>query len=188
MIKPSEEIQTSDQFPILCNARGVREALLVGVDQCEYAVRFVDSFLGRMLHLVDPYLPYEEMPGSRTADLMVATQAMAPFHGRFKFHLLKSQEAVKHLPEWIRPAFVYLDAATDYNPLRMDIDGWWRRLPEKGILAGRGYQESFPGVIASVDEFAEREGVTIRLVKDDDGSVSWYAYRTEPALFRRLYP
>jgi len=180
----SEEITKRDYFPLLCNKRGIIEAMEIGVDSGNYAKKFMQQFDGIMLWLIDPYLPYDEMPGLRTADMMMAVQAMAPYHGSVKFFMLRSVEAAEQLPSWIRPKFIYIDGDHSYDAVRMDIDAWWDRLPEDGILAGHDYQESHQGVVQAVNEFAEHYNLTVRLTKGDEPSpVSWYVYKTEPKSF-----
>jgi hypothetical protein len=188
IVIPSEEIKNRDHFGYLCRHRGLTfEAMEVGVDQAFFAKQFMTEWGGNLIHLVDPYLPYEEMAGDRTADMMVAILAMMPWHGKFKFYRLGSVEAAKHLPRWIRPQFIYIDANHGYDQVRMDMDCWWRRLPEDGILAGHDYDEDHPGVVQAVNEFSDRHEVTVRLTFDDaPAPVSWYIYKTEPSDFRML--
>jgi hypothetical protein len=188
MIKDSEEITHRDHFGYLCRRRGlVKEALEVGVDQAVFAKQFMMEWGsdGGYLHLVDPYLPYNEMPGSRTADLMVAINAMMPFHGKFKFHVLESVEAAETLPQWIQPQFIYIDGDHSYLSVRADLDCWWRRLREGGILAGHDYHPDHPGVMRAVKEFAEKCGTTVRLTVEDF-LPSWYIYKGEPSTFKKL--
>lgn len=186
MIKNSEEITHRDHFAYLCRHRGLTgEAMEVGVDQAIFARQFMTEWGGGMLHLVDPYLPYSEMTGSRTADLMVAVAAMMPFHGRFKFYLLESAEAARELPKWIRPQFIYIDGNHDYNNVITDMSMWWERLTPDGILAGHDYDKDHQGVMNAVKSFSQRRDLTVRLTVEDN-IPSWYIYKTEPDTFEML--
>jgi hypothetical protein len=119
---------------------------------------------------------------------MVAIQAMMPWHGRFKFYLMDSVEAAESLPVWVNPRFIYIDANHRYDRVRTDIDVWWRRLPEGGILAGHDYDDEHKGVVRAVNEFSETWGVKIRLTYGDaPDPVSWYAYKGEPEEFKELF-
>jgi hypothetical protein len=121
------------------------------------------------------------MPASRQADMMVAVAALTPkFHGRFKFWQMTSVDACKDMPAWIRPEFVYIDGAHDYNSARMDIDCWWNRLEPNGILAGHDYDPTHPGVVEAVNEFSDAHNVIVRLTAGDQ-IPSWYAYKQEPS-------
>jgi hypothetical protein len=156
----------------------------VGVDQAIFAANFMEHWDGTDLYLIDPYKPYAEMLGSRKADLMVAVHAMMKYHGRFKFIMLNSMQALIDLPKWVRPEFVYLDGSHEYRDVVNDLSGWWGRLEPNGILAGHDYDETHPGVMRAVNEFAVAVDRTVYLTAGDAPSpLSWYIYKEEPSVY-----
>src|SRR5690242_11136051 len=107
-IVPSEEIAHRVDFSILANARGYLDAIEVGTDQGVFAAEFLSRFKGNWLWCVDPYDPHADFPHDRSGDMLTAIQALAPYHGRFRFVRAKSVEAAPWVRRHIRPDFVYI--------------------------------------------------------------------------------
>lgn len=185
---PSEEIAYRSDFSLLCNARGIRQAVEVGTDRGIFARDFLRRWDGDELFLVDDYEEYAELPYDRSGDLMVAALALQPFHGRYRFimaHSLKAAGDLDVMP-WFNPGFVYIDAAHHYEAVRADLAAWWERLGTHGILAGHDFDDTHPGVVRAVREFAEERDLCVRLT--DEPLASWYVYKTEPQhLMRRFF-
>lgn len=158
-----------DDIGALCELRGYHTGVEVGVDQGVFAASLLESWPSCVeLYLVDPYLPCDEMPGLRQADLLVAVTALTPkYHGRFRFWQMPSVEASRELPARVKPQFIYIDGAHDYDSVRMDIDCWWNRLEAGGILAGHGYHPFSPDVVQAVDEFVAHHGLKLTLTHGD---------------------
>lgn len=184
----SEEIAYRHDFPLLCNARGYEDAVEVGVDLGVFARLFLDRFQGSWLLLIDPYLPYAEIPHDRSLDAATALQALSPHHGRFRFIRDRSPEVIASVLTFIqKPEFVYIDGSHDEFDVYQDIKAWWDIVPNHGMVAGHDYDEQHPGVMASVNRFAEERGLVVRLTMGDK-IASWYCYRYEPEfLHQRLY-
>ena len=189
IIEPSTEIANRGDFSLLCNARGVIDAVEVGVDHGVFAREFLSRFKGNWLLLVDPYLPYEEMNYDRTLDAFVAAQALAPFHGRFRFIRQRSPEAIPSVRTFINPpGFVYIDGSHEQADCYADMVAWWDALAPDGILAGHDYDDAHRGVQRAVRRFAEERGLVVRLTHEMTFPASYYIYRTEPAtLIHRFF-
>jgi len=54
---------------------------------------------------------------------------------------------------------VFLDASHDRHAVACDLDAWWPRIAEGGVLAGHDHDAKHPGVIAAVDDFAAARGL-----------------------------
>lgn len=181
-------------FADLCNARNIRIAVEVGTDQGVYARDFLQRFDGDHLFCIDPYDAYEwEGIHDRSPDLLMAVQNLAGFSGRARIIRAHSPGAIQGMPWWVAKhlGFVYIDGSHEYADVKTDIVKWWETLTENGILAGHDYDDTHPGVIDAVNEFAESIGATVRLTKLDK-LPSWYIYKTElapgekePELIRR---
>jgi hypothetical protein len=178
---PSEEISHRGDFVLLANARGVIDAVEIGVDMGVFAAGFLSRFAGNWLILVDPFDPYPEIPVDRTLDMMVAVQALAPFHGRFRFIRQRSPEAIPLVLKFIQaPGFVYVDGEHNYKDVAADLRGWWGAIRSDGILAGHDWDDEHPEVKRAVEEFARENDIVVRLTAEKTCARSWYCYKTEP--------
>lgn len=184
----SEEISHRCDFSILANARGYRDAVEVGTDLGVFAREFLSRFEGNWLFCIDPYLPYPERPTDRSGDMLVAALALAPYHGRHRIVRASSIEAAAWVPSMITPEFVYVDASHEEADVASDLRVWWGVLPSHGMLAGHDYDPGHPGVVAAVDHFARKRGLTVRLTHETTAPPSFYLYKTEPeVLYHRLF-
>lgn len=191
-IIPSEEIAFRHDFSILANARGYLDAVEVGTDLGVFAREFLSRFKGNWLLCVDPYAPHAEFKYDRTGDLLTAVQALAPFHGHFRFVRGRSPQVAPWVASVISPQFVYIDASHEETDVAADLDAWWRVLSDDGLLAGHDFDDCHPGVIAAVTRFADDRCLTVRLTHEKAPSPpSWYIYKCangEPAqLFHRFF-
>jgi len=179
-IEPSDEISNRVDFAHLCNARGYKDAVEVGVDHGVFAREFLSRWNGHWLILLDPYRPYAEMPYDRMIDAFVAAQALAPFHGRFRFVRAASPMAIPWVQTFVAPEFVYIDGSHVEAEAYADMVAWWEILPSGGMLAGHDYDPAHPGVMAAVERFARERQIVVRLTHEKVGPPSWYCYRGEP--------
>ncbi len=177
-IEPSTEISHRTDFSQLANARGYLDAVEVGTDMGVFAREFLSRFNGHWLYLVDPYGPYPDFPYDRTGDLIVAAQALAPFHGRFRFVRSPSVDAARWVTKMIHPDFVYIDGSHVEADVSADLVAWWEVLSPGGMLAGHDFDDSHPGVKAAVTRFARERQIVVRLTAEP--LASWYIYKTEP--------
>ncbi len=183
----SEEISHRTDFSILCNARGYKDAVEVGVDQGIFAKDFLSRFNGNWLYGVDLYEPTPDFPHSRYADMLVAINALMPYHGRFRLIVARSVEAAPFVASLIKPEFVYIDAMHEELDVAADLEAWWPVIAEHGIIAGHDFDDSHPGVMAAVSRFAQEHDLIVRLTHEEK-MPSWYCYKTEPAtVFHRLF-
>lgn len=184
MILHSPEIDSRNEFPLLCNWRKLLTAVEVGVDRGEYSHHFLSQWYGHNFVGIDNYAPYPEMPWNRDADYQFAVIRYERHAARAKLIKGNSLElAVHFLPEnkseffGGHPThFVYIDGDHAYDAVNADIQAWWPVVSDIGILAGHDFNDDHPGVVQAVTEFAEREQLTIYLT-DKDRCPSWYCYK-----------
>lgn len=66
--------------------------------------------------------------------------------------------------------FVFLDASHDYESVKKDIDCWFPKVKQNGVIAGHDYNEdgtpgvAWVGVVKAVNEFFGVENITVRKV------------------------
>ncbi len=185
-VEQSTEIAYRNDFSLLCNARGIKLAIEVGVEHGVFAAKFLSRWQGDLMFLVDDYAVYPDHPGNRLPDIVAACLAMAPYQGRFRFIGAKSLAAAAWLPAWFKPQFIYIDAGHKYDAVMADLTAWWAQLEPGGILAGHDFTGDHPEVARAVVDFAKANALCVRLTHETPAS--WYVYKGEPVeLMHRFF-
>jgi hypothetical protein len=165
------EVKNRYQFAEFCNMRGLTGyAVEIGTDRGTFASQFIKDWKGEHLYCVDPYRPYDEMPGSRMGDLVMAAMALNRYSARLKLVGCNSIEAAGKLYPGRGYDFVYIDGCHEYESVAADIAAWWPRVKTGGILAGHDYGTQYLGVGRAVDEFVSRHDVELKITKDTPAS------------------
>lgn len=187
-IELSTEISHRVDFALICNARDYVDAVEVGTDIGMFARSFLDRWRGHWLICVDPYTDYAERPYDRTIDAMIAVQALMPHYGRFRFVRDRSPDAIGAVMQMIKaPEFCYIDGSHLHDDVLNDIEAWWEVLAPGGLIAGHDFDETHPGVMEAVTDFAMERDLVVRLTHEEQ-MPSWYVYRQEPeTLIQRLF-
>ena len=173
--RKQSEVQERWQFGLLCNARGLMwgNAVEVGTDRGDFAVRFLRCWRGAALYCVDPYVTYAAMNHDREADRQIALAQLAPFGARVRFRRETSEAAAPRVPKQI--VFVYIDGDHHEEAVSQDCALWWDRLAPNGILAGHDINKA--PVLKAVTKFASEVERPVWKCGDRVGSPSWYIYR-----------
>jgi hypothetical protein len=123
--------------------------------------------LDRILHpkklfLVDPYMTYDEgqIPGA------VVELARQEAHKRLSsqnvtFLRCKSTEA-----DLTGLDFIYLDGDHSYEAVKADLDYWWPRLNNGGVIGGHDFG-SWLGVVRAVTEWAAKNNLQLHCETPD---------------------
>jgi hypothetical protein len=150
-------VERREDFADLCNRRGLARIVEVGTDHGAFAAAFLARWkVPGFMWCIDHYERCPHTPFDRTADLVMACIAMAPYSDRCRIVRGRSLDiAAKCGVKWA-PQFVYIDAEHDYESVKADIAAWWPFLMSGGILAGHDYDKAvLPGVVQAVDEFSK---------------------------------
>lgn len=183
MILPSPEIWHRDDFAYLCMWRRLYRVAEIGVDRGEFAATFLSRWIGSEWWGVDDYQPYPEMDYDRTADFLFAVERLKPHAGRVKLIRLGSVEASRQFAPGSLD-FVYIDGAHDHESVKADLEAWYPKLSENGILAGHDWtdQPIHAGVKQAVTEFARVIGQDVHITTVEgyhrEECPSWYLYRS----------
>ena len=78
------------------------------------------------------------------------------WRNKFKMHKGKSFEAVKAFEDNYFD-FIYLDQEHDYISVREDLNLWWCKLKEGGVMSLRNYAVSNEGLKRAADEFVNNK-------------------------------
>jgi hypothetical protein len=187
----SEEIAFRCDLGLLCGSRGYKAIVEVGVDRGLFSKRLIDRFPGHLIG-VDPYNSWpdgdEQGLDTRQPDYMQAVLATQQWSDRVRFFRERSPDIIAKLPQHILDDIgcVYIDGKHDRASVEADIRGWWDVLPDDGMLAGHDYDQTHPDVVDAVNDFSDRTGAVVRIVRGDPEQ-SWYAYKSEPAELHRHY-
>ena len=124
------------------------------------------------IYLVDPWTEYEEYKKSeknkKQSHLNNALRECKKRLKKFKnvFYIRKfSDEAIKFVP---KADFIYVDGNHEYEYVKKDLEKYYEKLKNKGIIAGHdiNWKESAP-VLTAVREFCEKKNLKFRASGED---------------------
>ena len=119
----------------------------IGVHDGENAERMLGKLPIRELYLVDPYVQYPEFDEERLKRVKeIAHKRLARFGNRVIWIEKKSEAAVADVPNGLD--FVYVDGAHDYENVKKDIENYYSKIREGGLLTG--HDICWPGVTKAV--------------------------------------
>lgn len=160
-------------------------ALEVGTYRGGFAAAFLQFWNGSRLWCVDPYRTgYDPSDPANDVGLMHLLEAahnFGPNAARVAFIVAASLDAAATFADGSL-GLVYLDGCHQREAVAADARAWWPKIARGGVLAGHDYccpgEPNFPWaatVKPAVDEFADRERVTVKPIREADGSPwSWY--------------
>ena len=85
-----------------------------------------------------------------------------------KTSLQASKEFLKHSID-----FVFIDGDHNYGAVAQDIQIWFEKVKNKGLVIGDDYHQTSPGVIQAVDEFCKLNNYKINQI-GVDGRIWWF--------------
>jgi len=175
-------------FPLLLNRRGlIGCGAEVGVKQGQYSETLLESWQGRHLISIDPWVSAPEPDYVDEANVTQQThdgyyeetcRRLARFGERTSVWRMTGSEAANRIPHHCLD-FVYLDARHDFTSLKQDLEEWIGKVRPGGILAGHDYldgtfAEGEFGVRSAVDEFFAAHRLPVRATFADPPCCSWY--------------
>lgn len=175
-------------LPLLLNSRRLTGCgAEVGVKQGEYSEVLLESWRGRHLISIDPWLAAPEPDYLDIANVTQATHdsfyeetasRLSRFGPRSTIWRMMGDEGAEQIPHHSLD-FVYLDARHDRASVLQDLRPWTEKVRPGGIVAGHDYldgtfAEGEFGVKSAVDEFFTRKGWRVRATFADPPCVSWY--------------
>ena len=151
----------------------------VGVRKGNYSEYLLDSWNGKTLSSIDPWLHFDDgkyIDGSNVGQkkqdqiFMEATKKLSRYKQRSIIIRGTSLEAAKKFEEGSLD-FVYLDAQHHYEAVKEDIEAWLPKIRSGGVISGDDYadfelDDNVFGVKRAVDEFVKQEGLQLLLTID----------------------
>jgi hypothetical protein len=118
----------------------------------------------KTLYLVDSYKPYiqGDMLVPSFATQTDAMKRLEPY--KSKIHLIceDSVTASKQIPDGLD--FVYFDGNHDCDHVLADIEAYYPKVRQGGILGGHDFRNSYLGVVKAVSELVA--GKVLQLIRD----------------------
>ena len=156
-------------FPKLIDSLGLKIGVEVGVAAGRFSTVLLQSGLTK-LYMVDSWL-FRHNADNRHEAVRIAEAS----GGRAEIFQATSLEAASQFEGRLFD-FIYLDASHDYNSVKADLEVWWSKVRQGGILSGHDYQISWPeglaryGVVPAVEEFAEAYRLEVHITGCTDTS------------------
>jgi hypothetical protein len=70
---------------------------------------------------------------------------------------------------------LYIDGNHEYEYVKLDIDTWYPKITNKGILSGHDYTDAHPGTKLAIDEFVNKKKLELYVFSDS----SWYTIKND---------
>jgi len=135
----------------------------VGVCRAELSLRLFEKFDDLTLYMVDPYLGLRQA-GWKQKDMngamVIAQNNTVKFANRRVLFVCTSLQASCVVQDESLD-FVFIDADHGYEYVKEDINAWYPKVRNGGLVSGHDYQRKHLGTIRAVDEFAEIHGYKI---------------------------
>ena len=122
----------------------------------------------KKLYLIDPYLQYDDYveawipEHSQTdfnEDYAIAKKRLSKSKDKIRFIKMKADEAIMLsglIPDNLD--FVYIDGNHAYEYVKKDIELYYPKIKQGGILGGDNFEVEFKGVPRAVLEFVDKTG------------------------------
>jgi predicted O-methyltransferase YrrM len=89
----------------------------------------------------------------------VARHRLAPYQDKIVWVKKPSEAAAKNIPDDLD--FVYIDGNHNYEFVKKDVELYYPKIKEGGILGGHNFEINFMGVPKAVIEFTARKGLKL---------------------------
>jgi len=145
----------------------------IGVDEGVNTKNILTKLPIERLYLVDPYIPYNDGSGVVTAGKEVlARKRLSKFQSKIVFLIEKSEDVVSMIPDNLD--FVYIDGNHSYEFVKKDIELYYPKVREGGVIGGHDFYKNFLGVLTAVIEFVRKENLKLY-----NKNVDWWVVKKE---------
>ena len=180
-------IRTRAELPLILNRRGLTgEGVEVGVWKGEFSNFLLGAWKGTKLYSVDPWKNFEpevyidDMNMSQR-EFDVIFSNVKKLLDRFNSRSMIIRDLSVNAAALFKNGsldFVYLDARHDYEGVKEDMQAWYDKVKQGGIIGGHDYLnktigKTLFGVKPAVDEFAKANKLKA-FITDKDIYPSWF--------------
>ena len=143
----------------------------IGVLKGFNALNLLDNLNIEKIYLIDPYGAYEDTDNKLFSKIELrsyfnqAQKAMTKYKDVVQFIVSQSSEAVTHVPDNLD--FVYIDGCHKYEVVKDDIEKYWQKVKNGGVIGGHDFTSHNLGVIKAVMEFVNNKGLDLQASYSD---------------------
>lgn len=137
---------------------GVEIGVLAGIN----AESILRTLPIKKLYLVDPYMSYVNTFGKLFVPrkkLPEAKKRLSKFGEKTIFIFKKASQAVNDIPDGLD--FVYIDGRHTYEFVKKDIELYYSKVREGGVIGGHDFTCCYFGVCKAVTEFVNKNNLKI---------------------------
>jgi hypothetical protein len=179
------EIDSRDELPSVFNELGLLgNGVEIGVSQGVFSSHIRQNWKGEMLYLVDRWIHVPEWDDSanvspeKNEEFYYGVCRM--FHPFRNVQILRmdSLQAAAQFEDGFFD-WIYIDADHHYEAVKADLNSWYPKLKNNGIIAGHDYLDgmfwgSLFGVKSAVDEWAKINGLEVFIAPNPHHVPTWY--------------
>lgn len=157
-------------LPRLINEYNLEIGCEIGVSLGSHCKRILETTNVKKLYGIDPYINYNDPTNVMLSNnkfeifYLRVVEKLSKFGQRFELIREYSLNATSHFAD-SQLDFIFLDANHTYNAVKEDLENWWPKIRPGGIMAGDDYATRHPGVPQAVNEFVQKNGLTLLLDK-----------------------
>jgi hypothetical protein len=142
----------------------------IGVAAGVHAEDIMTMLNMKKLYLIDPYEPYVQVGRLHTdyiADKEKAALRLKRFGDKVEFIYQGSDSAATLIPGGLD--FVYIDGNHTYEYVKSDIETYYPKIRDHGVLSGHDFSRQYNGdVIRAVVEFASKHNLKLEVGSGQD--------------------
>jgi len=140
----------------------LRDKELVGVEigvlDGENALSMLENLNIEKLYLIDPYCEYDGYRSSLVKKALInARKLLYPYNDKVEFIKDLSENVVDKIPDNLD--FVYIDGNHSYEYVKKDIELYFPKVRDGGIIGGDDFGLHEPGVCEAVSEFIRKNNI-----------------------------
>ena len=137
----------------------------IGVAAGVHAEDIMTMLNMKKLYLIDPYEPYVEVGRLHTdylADKQKAALRLKRFGEKVEFIYQGSDGAATLIPNGLD--FVYIDGNHTYEYVKSDIETYYPKITDHGVLSGHDFGRAYNGdVVRAVVEFVSKHNLKLEI-------------------------
>jgi predicted O-methyltransferase YrrM len=134
----------------------------IGTELGLNAITILQELSIQKLFLIDPYEDYvmaNRLQKIGNDQMKEAAKRLSKYKNKTIFIRKYSVEAINDVPDNID--FVYIDANHDYSYVKKDIELYYKKIKNGGVIGGHDFSSDTPGVCKAVLEFVDRNSLNL---------------------------
>jgi len=174
------------ELPYLLNRLDLKgEGVEVGVQEGDFSYKILFGSTLKKLYSIDPWKEFPKDDYVDGSNLDQKTQNINYLITKIRLFIFGKRSSILRMTSMESSNifknnsldFVYIDANHSYDECKKDIDIWWKKVRNGGVLSGHDYLNGVVagtvfGVKDAVDKFVEEENLKLYITEED--YPTWY--------------